>query len=392
MKIEDLRNIYTNSRVDLIELGGESIYYAEEKVEEGHNSLFLLEYNRRTKRERVVTNYILNDPSFVHHYFAFPSEILMVTEDGGSEVWILALEKESGHERRMARLSLLGSFCGCTALDSSRLLLWTKENDGVKELFSTYRKITGQERVCYLYDLDEERYWFVRDPRLISATPEDIVPCQAEDAAQLLVLEPHGDEAEKEKCYRNRRWLGDNVKDSVWLCPLLDLVVSLKAGEPRAPMELVLSTGTSGLLRYAGMDAEGLYFRAKYFPDEDERIIEFRRRDGAKQAVCRLPQRENSRLLFLQGGSSAPFRAYVVEDRGDFCRCEGVFRASLTLDVSKELGEPIACVEDRYLVARYILADDKDSFEFHTVLDAKTGSQQSYECRCAVSGPTVVLY
>ena len=64
MKIEDLRNIYTNSRVDLIELGGESIYYAEEKVEEGHNSLFLLEYNRRTKRERVVTNYILNDPLF----------------------------------------------------------------------------------------------------------------------------------------------------------------------------------------------------------------------------------------------------------------------------------------------------------------------------------------
>ena len=115
-----------------------------------HNSLFLLEYNRRTKRERVVTNYILNDPSFVHHYFAFPSEILMVTEDGGSEVWILALEKESGHERRMARLSLLGSFCGCTALDSSRLLLWTKENDGVKELFSTYRRLTGQERVCYL--------------------------------------------------------------------------------------------------------------------------------------------------------------------------------------------------------------------------------------------------
>ena len=58
MKIEDLRNIYTSSRVELIELGGELLSYAEEKVEEGHNSLFLLEYNRRTKRERVITNYI----------------------------------------------------------------------------------------------------------------------------------------------------------------------------------------------------------------------------------------------------------------------------------------------------------------------------------------------
>ena len=135
----------------------------------------------------------------------------------------------------------------------------------------------------------------------------------------------------------------------------------------------------------------GLYFRAKYFPDNDERLVMLHRDTGAKEAVCSLPQRENTGFLFLSGGSG-PFCAYAVEDKGEDYACEGVYRASLRASFSKELGEPVAVVEDRYLVARYILADETDSFEFHTVLDAKTGSQQSYECRCAVKDQTVVLF
>ncbi len=391
MKIEDLRNIYTSSRVELIELGGELLSYAEEKVEEGHNSLFLLEYNRRTKRERVITNYILNDPSFVHHYFPFAADLLLLLEDGGSEVWLIALDRESGRERRMARLSLIGSFCGCAALDSSRVLIWTREDESSAALFADYRKTTGLDRLCYLYDLEEQQYYYVRDPRLAGALPEGVIACRVTGREQLLVLDPHGDEAEKEKCFRNRRWLGDDVNDNVWLCPLFDAVVSIKAGEPKTPMELVLSVGTQGLLRYAGMDAQGLYFRAKYFPDNDERLVMLHRDTGAKEAVCSLPQRENTGFLFLSGGSG-PFCAYAVEDKEEDYACEGVYRASLRASFSKELGEPVAVVEDRYLVARYILADETDSFEFHTVLDAKTGSQQSYECRCAVKDQTVVLF
>ena len=73
MVIEDLRNVFTSCRDELIEVSGDYIYYAEEKVEEGHNILFLLEYNRKTKRERIITSYILQNPSFVHHYTGFPT-------------------------------------------------------------------------------------------------------------------------------------------------------------------------------------------------------------------------------------------------------------------------------------------------------------------------------
>ncbi len=55
-----------------------SHFYAEEKVEEGHNSLFLLEYNRAEQQERIVANYILNDEAYNQHYFAFENDIIVL--------------------------------------------------------------------------------------------------------------------------------------------------------------------------------------------------------------------------------------------------------------------------------------------------------------------------
>ena len=55
MVVVDIRNVFAVRNVEIIEINDDFIYYAEEKKEEGHNNLFLLEYNRVSKRERVVT-------------------------------------------------------------------------------------------------------------------------------------------------------------------------------------------------------------------------------------------------------------------------------------------------------------------------------------------------
>ena len=76
----------------------------------------------------------------------------------------------------------------------------------------------------------------------------------------------------------------------------------------------------------------------------------------------------------------------------DYSQVDGVIHSSLHTYVKAEVGDIVACVEDRYLVGRYILADEENSYEFHTIFDSKTGRQQSFECRAAVKGDTVVLY
>lgn len=396
MVIEDLRNIFASCQDELIEVSDDFIYYAEEKMEEGHNSLFLLEYNRKTKRERIITNYILQNPSFVHHYYGFPNDILIVMENGDSEVWILRVDKFTGAERNLDRLRLVGAFGGCAALDASHLLFFSVPNERHRLLFRRYQETTGLEKAVCLYDLDEKKPWYVRDPRICGAEAEGLIPFDPDGQPRLLLLRPHGDEAEKETCYKNQRWLGDSVCDMVWECPLFDLIVSIKAGEEHTPLELIFSAGTAGLVRYAGMDREHLYFRARYFPTNDQRILSLHQQTGKKQvaAALNLQEGESPAGFLLSTGRKQPFRVYRVTEieNGNRRHVQGTVGSSLNCVYSRELGELEACVDDRYLLARYILADEEVSYEFHSILDSKTGKQQSYEGRCRIWEDTVVLY
>ncbi|MCI1966060.1 MAG: hypothetical protein LKJ17_08030 [Oscillospiraceae bacterium] len=391
MKVVDLRNLFTSSNVSLIEFESDRIYYAEEKSEEGHNSLFLLEYNLETRRERIVANYFLTDPAYVQHFFSFPEDIIVVMECGESAVWILRVDKKTGAEKSMARLNFIGAFAECRALDESHVILYTCQNERHRELFREYKKLTGFSRVAYLYDLDEGRYYYIRDPRICNGNVGGLIPYDLDGERQLLVLQPHGSEDEKLKCFQNMRWLGDNINDNVWVCPLLDLIVSVKAGEERVPLELILSAGTSGLVRYVGMDDRSLYFRARYFPTGDQRLCAYDKHSGRRSvaATLSLGQEEEDAMFSIdpQGG-----HAYRITQEENFCRVTGVMNSKVDARFPSDLGKFVTCVEDRFLITRYILSDEKDSFEFNFIYDVQTGRQKSYECRCAVKGGTIVLY
>ncbi len=390
MTVVDIRNLVMDSNVELIEIGDETIYYAEEKVEEGHNSLFILAYDRTARRERIVANYILNDPSYRQHYYAFAHDIILVMENGESSAWILRLDKETGQEKNFALIHFIGAFSGCVALDEEHILFYTEENREHSKLFREYRKLTGFQKLAYLYDIEREIYYYMKDPRVCTITEQEILPFELNGDAHLLILQPYGSEEEKERCYRNIRWMGEGICDRVWICPLLDFLVSAKASEPEFPMEIVFSAGTQGMVRYAGMDEENLYFRAKYFPNQDERICAVEKRTGAKfVAGCFEKEEEKQGALHIDKTAG---KIYRVWEEGDVRRVKGVLNSQIDSGYSGELGEFVSCVEDRFLIAQYILSDEKDSFEFNSIYDSKTGEQKSYECRCAVKQSTVVLY
>ena len=65
MKVVDIRNVFEKRRIQLFYVDDDFIYYAEEKLQGELSNLYILEYNRDTRRERLVTNYTLEDSSFV---------------------------------------------------------------------------------------------------------------------------------------------------------------------------------------------------------------------------------------------------------------------------------------------------------------------------------------
>lgn len=137
----------------------------EEKNERrAQSAIFLLSYDRLTRRETIIANYFLTDPSYVQHYTLMGQDLIIVMENGGSVIWVLRLDVETGEEKNLEEIHLIGSFAGSVVLSRSQLLLFTGENEAHKSLFDDYQSLTGLSQVVYLYDIDQHRYVYVRDP------------------------------------------------------------------------------------------------------------------------------------------------------------------------------------------------------------------------------------
>lgn len=390
MTVVDIRNIVTDSRVELISIHPETIYYAEEKNEEGHRSLFILEYDRQTGRERTLANYFLTRPSFVQHFFDFPGEIVMVMENGGGTAWLLRLDKKTGEEKALEEIHLVGGFFGCQALDEEHMVFFTCENTVHRQLFRQYREATGLSRIACLYDLTQHRYVYIRDPRICDRMPEELKVYTAYGQKHLLVLSCGGTEEEKERLYQEGRQ-EESGTDRAWLCPVQDFIREVLEERNQLSLRLLLSAGGEGLLRFAGMDDYNLYFRAKYFPTGDQRICAVSKGTVRKEIVAdlNLKEYEGPAFYYIDTNAAQVFR---VEELPDGYHITGALNSMVDAYYTKELGEFVACIEDRFLVARYEMTDEDETFTFYSVYDSRTDKQQSYECRCTVQGKTVVLY
>ena len=389
MKVVDIRNMAAASNVELIRVDERTICYAEEKNEEGHNSLFLLSYDRATRRETIIANYFLTNPSYVQHYTLMGNDLIVVMENGGSVIWVLRLDVETGEEKNLEEIHLIGSFAGSVVLSASQLLLFTSENDLHKKLCEDYRSLTGLSQVVYLYDIDERRYVYVRDARLCSLRPEQISLFSSGGESQLLIQETYGSEQEKETCYRERRWLEKRIWDRIWACPLSRFLQSVQAHEEYLPLLRLFGADTDGMVRFCSEDRRKLYFRAVYFPKDDERILAIDKETGERSIAAVLRRDDDTSFTFFDRHAG---RAYRLQEMRRTYRITGVLNSHVRAEYSRDLGIPIGCAEDRYLVARYVMSDEKDSFVFHSIFDCETGDQQSYECRAAVKDDTIILY
>lgn len=392
MVVVDIRNVFTIRNVELIEVSNDFIYYAEEKREEGHNNLFLLEYNRVSRRERIVANYSLDDPTFVQHIFSFGDSIILLLENGKSDVWVFRVDKNTGQETACTQINCIGSFAGCKALDKRHILVYTVESEAFTALFREYKKITGCTKIAYLYDLNENKKYFVKNPLLCQMAEENLLCYQSPEGRQVVLLQPYGDEAFKEKCYREARWINGEIRDNVWLCPLKDLIASIQEGREELALKPVVTAGTNGLARYIGMDNRNLYFRAKHFPSGMERLFAYHKQEGGIQVLAELEPVDGMNRYYYIDYQQA--KLYLLEEKEDTRRVKGVLNSAVDTEYEKKLGEFVGCIEDRFVISRKVInkEDGTYDFEYNSIYDSKQGTEESFECKCAIRGNTLVIY
>lgn len=392
MTVVDIRSFFTLRNVELIEVNQDYIYYAEEKNEEGHNNLFLLEYNRATRRERVVTHYSLDDPTFVQHIYSFADSIVLLLENGDNAVWVFRVDKKTGEETIRTQLHCIGGFAGSKALDQRHILVYTESNEECADLFEEYQKVTGCSRVAYLYDIEEDKKFFVKNLRLCRRQEEDFRLFSTQQGQQVLLLDPYGDEELKQRCYRNARWIHADIRDYLWIVPVQGLIEGIKQGEEDFKERPIITADINGLVRFIGMDSQNIYFKAKHFPTGRERVCSYQKHAQHIQVLTDLQQPEQGEWRYYFEERSA--KVYRLEEKEDTVTVKGIVNSRVEAEYEKKLGQLVSCVEDRFLITRKVVTDDDGNydFEYHTIYDTVKKTEDSFECKCAVWDNTLVLY
>lgn len=392
MTVVDIRNFFTVRNVEPIEVNPDFIYYSEEKSEEGHNNLFLLEYDRKCRRERIIVNYSLDDPTFRYHLFAFDNSLVLILENGGGTVWVIRIDKNTGEETASSQLNCIGRFADCFALNEDNVLIYTEETEEFAGLFRQYREITGCSRIAYLHDIQGERKFFIKDARLCSITGENLRFYTLNGKRHLLLVDPYGSEEEKAHCFRNARWLSGEVRDNIWCCELSALLTAVKEGEEDLPLQIMVSAGTDGMARYIGMDEKYVYFRLCHFPSGAEKLCCCNKKSLEKTVTAELdPQGDPAAHYYFDIGAA---KAYRIEDLEYTYSVEGVLNSRIRVTYAKKLGTFLGCVEERFVLATNQLTGESDQFSYDitSIYDIRTETEESFEGKCHAEGNTLVIY
>lgn len=388
VKLINLHSTLVTCNDRLVEISGEHLYYTKEKSMENRQYLSLLDYNWAEQKRRVLADYQVTKPDYMMHYFPCKEAFLIVIENRGSEAWILKIDRYTGKELCLAQAKFAGNFMDCCALDADHVVFYSQASQRDASLFREYRRQTGYRQAVYLYDLQKDSCWSVQDSRICSGAC--LLPFVGGGEQKLLITKAFGSEEEKRKAFRNRRWVGEHIEDCVWTCTLQDFTEAVEQERPEIQMSCILRAGTEGMVRFAGEDCDNLYFRALYFPAEDQHILSVSKHTGVKKDVAP--------LNLLPGETEVQF----VADSGRFWKLtagnagtihvQGIVNSTIDASYDGELGSLIACLEDRYLILRDVMSDEKDSFVFSSICDTKTGKVQELEGNCAVKGNIMVLF
>lgn len=389
MTVVDIRNVRGERNIEIFHTDKSHIYYSEEKNDNGKNELYIMEYDRNSRRERLITNYTLEDPTFVEHIFAFEETMILILENGKNSLWLIELSSKDGTELNRRKVVCTGSFRSCLALDEDHVLIYMGPDEANKEMFEQYRTITGCECLCYLYDLRSNVKHFVKNQLIARLGTSNIKLMNVHGIKYAVLLDPFSDEDIKRGYYEEQRWINVDIRDNIWLCTLSVLENELESDAENITKKCIASADIKALARYMGTDKDKVYFRAKEFRTGQEKICSYDVFTGALAVEADLTVPENSGINFIL--EERPFSIFALHDDKMTIGVKGLVGSKADLRYKASLGKFVTCIDARYIITRKN-PKTPESAALCSIYDSETHMHEEYECSCYLSGSTVVLY
>lgn len=387
MLVVDVRNRDSQRNIEVIEITDESIYYYEEKNNSDKNSLCLFEYNISDNVENLMVEYTLDDPTLIPHAYSFEDSIMLVLENG-RDVFVLRIDKSTYDEHLRTDLNCIGQFSDCKPLDQTHILIYTVESEEFSNIFKGYKEATGCSFIVYLYDLNTQKKYVVKDCVLRRLFAENLHIFKSGDSWEIMLLDPYSSEYLKESYYKESSWIDIDVKDNVWILKLDEFIGSIKSGEEKLPSKLLINSDINGSVRFIGYDKEKIYFKQNYFSLNKQEIKSFSKATNKIVTETEFYTSVNSPYKYLHI-SKYPFKIHMVSREPNYISVKGVLNSTLDANYNVEFGDFLDCIEDRFIICKSTLNRKR---ELITIYDPVLETKEHFACKFFANENTSVLY
>lgn len=387
MTVIDLRDELYTRRIEIIEITDDFIYYAEELKVNDIDTVYVYGYNFAEENEQVMSYFTFDDATYLQHFYACKDSIIVLFENDGNKAWVVKIDKRTGDEVLRKTVPLIGRFADCVPIDDDNIIIYTKADEAKRELFNRCLETTNSDTMANLYDLKENRRYFVRDFHTALLIKNNMHRFSNSNGKEYMLLcDPYSDEISKEELFKDSDGIENDIRDNIWMISTQGFLNGVKNGCESLKLKRIASAGTDGMVRFECISRDNIVFRAKTFSTGYEKFCAMSTVSGEILPVANVKKRNDEACYFTDNNSGKIY--YMTRDDNSIT-LNGEINSQARITYPGKIGNLESCIDDRFIIADNSVSYDEPIL---SIYDGRLNLTDTYQARAKTRGEILVFF
>lgn len=289
--------IYT----EIIECSNKEILFQtyKKKDEKYYYSIMVYNIDRNTSVE-IYSYEVMEETIYLQYPHVHNESILIIKTHNPKQLEVDKIDRKDGKNKRTYHISTKEDISSIPIFINEQYIIFYTDIDLEGEEYKKYvdKGFKDNKSAIYLYDLEEEKAYFIRDFRIIEGMGVEHGRMQKlplflhKNGEYLIFNETYMDDWEYEDFYEyaleNKIDQADFFMEALYYIKLNDFVTAIKAGEEDLALKTIKKKALGGWVRYLYQDSSYIYYRDKDFSSQLERIIKINKLNLKSEIVAEL--------------------------------------------------------------------------------------------------------
>lgn len=417
MRWIDLRPYGGGIYTEIIECSNKEILFQtyKKKDEKYYYSIMVYNIDRNTSVE-IYSYEVMEETIYLQYPHVHNESILIIKTHNPKQLEVDKIDRKDGKNKRTYHISTKEDISSIPIFINEQYIIFYTDIDLEGEEYKKYvdKGFKDNKSAIYLYDLEEEKAYFIRDFRIIEGMGVEHGRMQKlplflhKNGEYLIFNETYMDDWEYEDFYdyalENKIDQADFFMEALYYIKLNDFVTAIKAGEEDLALKTIKKKALDGWVRYLYQDSSYIYYRDKDFSSQLERIIKINKLNLKSEIVAELDYSKIKGRIFYDDFNEN-LRIYseeTIETKDSIViELEGLYNCNYNIKLPLKKftqGYRVSYTYFQSIGYKFIIVsgwyeeESDDYYDLQYIKDLESGEEWEFVGNSRVCGDILIVY